>query len=48
MKYLKDIPRKFRNHFREENVYLKAIGKSEKKEGKTDIKRAKIPRRKLH
>ena len=25
MKYLKDIPRKFRNHFRCENVYKKAL-----------------------
>ena len=48
MKYLKDIPRKFRNNFREENVYLKAIGKNENKEGKKEFKRAKIPRRKLH
>ena len=48
MKYLKDIPRKFRNHFRCENVYKKALppkpegGESEK------LKYAKIPRRKLH
>ena len=48
MKYLKDIPRKFRNNFREENVYLKAIGKNENKEGKKEFKRATIPRRKLH
>ena len=44
MRYKKDIPRKFRNHFREENVYKKALpSKPEKKE----FTRAKIPRRKL-
>ena len=48
MKYLKDIPRKFRNNFREENVYLKAIGKEQKENDKKEFKRAKIPRRKLH
>ena len=46
MKYLKDIPRKFRNHFREENVFLKVIGKNEKNE-KKELKRAVVPRRKL-
>ncbi len=48
MKYLKDIPRKFRNHFREENIFLKAIGKDDKKDAKKELKRATIPRRKLH
>ena len=42
MRYKKDIPRKFRNNFREENVYKKAIPKTEKKK-----ERAVIPRRKL-
>ena len=50
MKYLKDIPRKFKNHFRCENVYKKALPekpeKKENEEGK--IHYAKIPRRKLH
>ena len=46
MKYLKDIPRKFRNHFREENVFLKVIGKNDKNE-KKELKRAVVPRRKL-
>ena len=45
MKYLKDIPRKFRNNFRCENVYKKALPKKEKKEG---LNYSKIPRRKLH
>ena len=44
MRYKKDIPRKFRNHFREENVYKKAL--PEKQHSK-ELKRAKIPRRKL-
>ena len=42
MRYKKDIPRKFKNNFREENVYKKAIPKTEKKK-----ERAVIPRRKL-
>ena len=46
MKYLKEVPRKFRNQFREENVFKKALGK-DKKEGKKELKYAKIPRRKL-
>ncbi len=47
MKYLKNVPRKFRNLFRCENVYKKALPekKEEKKEG---VNYAKIPRRKLH
>ena len=55
MKYLKDIPRKFRNHFRCENIYQKALPQKEegKKEQNKDednkkIQYAKIPRRKLH
>ena len=51
MKYLKDVPRKFRNHFRCENVYKKALPEKEKKEGKDakeGVNYAKIPRRKLH
>ena len=44
MRYKKDIPRKFRNGFREENVYLKALPT---KEHKKEITYAKIPRRKL-
>ena len=49
MKYLKDIPRKFRNNFRCENVYKKALPEKpvkEKKEGKMVY--SVIPRRKLH
>ena len=50
MKYLKDIPRKFRNHFRCENVYKKALPPAPEKEekDKDKIKYAVIPRRKLH
>ena len=51
MKYLKDIPRKFRNHFRCENVYKKALGEKEvkeNKEGEKKINYAVVPRRKLH
>ena len=49
MKYLKDIPRKFKNHFRCENIYKKALPEKpakEKKEGES-IYSVK-PRRKLH
>ena len=49
MKYLKDIPRKFRNHFRCENIYKKALPEKapkEKKEG--EMVYSVIPRRKLH
>ena len=50
MKYLKDIPRKFRNNFRCENVYKKALPPAPVKEekDKDKIKYAVIPRRKLH
>ena len=49
MKYLKDVPRKFRNGFRNENVYRKALAVTEKeKEKKEGLNYAKIPRRKLH
>ena len=48
MKYLKDIPRKFRNHFRCENVYKKALGTKPEGEEKKGIVYSKIPRRKLH
>ena len=44
MKYLKEVPRKYRNNFRCENVYKKALPEKEKKEG---LNYAKIPRRKL-
>ena len=44
MRYKKDIPRKFRNGFREENVYEKALPA---KEAKKELTYAKIPRRKL-
>ena len=37
MKYLKDIPRKFKNHFRCENIYKKALPEKEVKE-KNDYK----------
>ena len=43
MRYKKDIPRKFRNGFREENVYKKALPA---KESKKELTYAKIPRRK--
>jgi hypothetical protein len=43
MRYLKDVPRKFRNGFRGANAFKKAIG--EKSAGK--FNRAKIPRRRL-
>ena len=49
MKYLKDIPRKFRNNFRCENVYKRALPEKpvkENKEGKMTY--SVIPRRKLH
>ena len=46
---LKDIPRKFRNHFRCENVYKKALPEKAKEgEDKKKLNYAKIPRRKLH
>ena len=50
MKYLKEVPRRFRNNFRCENVYKKALPeKPESKEkGDGKINYAKIPRRKLH
>ena len=49
MKYLKDVPRKFRNGLRNENVYRKALAVTEKeKEKKEGLNYAKIPRRKLH
>ena len=48
MKYLKDVPRKFRNHFRCENVYKKALPEKEKKDKKEGVQYATIPRRKLH
>ncbi len=50
MKYLKDIPRKFRNNFRCENVYKKALPEKEVKDKKEEgkMKYAVIPRRKLH
>ena len=44
MRYKKDIPRKFRNGFREENVYKKALPTKEKS---NKLTYAKIPRRKL-
>lgn len=44
MRYKKDIPRKFRNGFREENVYKKALPA---KEAKKELTYSKIPRRKL-
>ena len=40
MRYNKDIPRKLRNNYREENAYKKALLKTEKKK-----ERAVIPRR---
>lgn len=45
MRYLKDVARRFKKHFAEENVYKKALPTKEKKEKFT---RAKIPIRKLH
>jgi hypothetical protein len=44
MRYLKDVPRRAKNHFRTENTFVKALG-----ERKVDNKgkKAKIPRRKL-
>ena len=47
MKYLKDIPRKFRNHFKCENVEKNALPEKPEKE-KKEVKYSKIPRRKLH
>ena len=44
MRYKKDIPRKFRNGFREENVYKKALPA---KEANKELTYAKIPIRKL-
>ena len=44
MRYKKDIPRKFRNGFREENVYKQALPTNE---AKKELPYAKIPRRKL-
>ena len=43
MSHLKDVPRKAKNGFRTENVFVKAIG------GKKDTKgvRAIVPRRRL-
>lgn len=50
MSYLKDVPRKAKNNFREENNYVKA-GLSKKNLGtrsKTkELVKAKIPKRKL-
>ena len=46
MSYLKTIDRKFKNHFREENVYKKALPEKEKPKDKT-LPRSKVPRRKL-
>ena len=44
MSYLKDMPRRFKNHFKEENVYKKALPEKEKSK---ELKRSTIPRRKL-
>jgi hypothetical protein len=44
MKFKKDVPRRFRNHFREANNFKKAM--PERIVDKTKV-RAKIPRRKL-
>jgi hypothetical protein len=43
MRYLKDVPRKFRNGFRTDNTFVKAIGEKKQNNGK----KAKIPRRRL-
>ena len=53
MKYLKEVPRRFRNNFRCKNSYtacLEANGikKEANKEEKKELQRKKIPRRKLH
>ncbi len=44
MKYLKDVSRRAKNHFREENKFVKALG--EKKQVQKGTK-SKIPKRKL-
>jgi len=44
MSYLKDVPRKAKNGFRSENVFVKAIGG---KKANPEGKRAVIPRRRL-
>ena len=46
MKYLKSIDRRFKNHFREENVYKKALPEKPKNQEKK-LPLSKIPRRKL-
>ncbi len=55
MKYLKDVPRRywhiykvfrFRNGFRTVNNFKNALGKQQS-EGKNNLNRAKIPRRRL-
>ena len=49
MKYLKDIPRKFKNNFRCENVYKKALPVKEvKKNEDGKVTYSVKPRRKLH
>ena len=44
MKYLKEVPRKFRNQFRCENVYKKALPEKEKKK---ELTYSKVPAKKL-
>ena len=44
MKYLKEVPRKFRNQFRCENVYKKALPEKEKKK---ELHYATVPAKKL-
>jgi hypothetical protein len=43
MSHLKDVPRKAKNGFRTENVFVKAIGGKKDNKGK----RATIPKRRL-
>jgi hypothetical protein len=44
MRYLKDVPRRFRNGFRTENSFAKAVGE---RKITAKGKKAKIPRRRL-
>ena len=44
MKYLKEVSRKYRNQFRSENVYKKALPEKDKKK---ELTYSKVPRRKL-
>ena len=49
MTHLKDMTRRAKNNFREENVYLKAsTAKKANKSTDRKLVKAKVPRRRLH